>query len=77
MASLRLKFGALIAFLLPAIAGAVEMHHDTPAYWSRSGWTVYSYPEEEMCEAATNTNNGEKFTLGSGPVKLLARCVEC
>lgn len=48
-------------------ADSAVLDNEKKPYWSEGAWAVYSYPEEEMCEMAADTYNGEMFTFASFP----------
>lgn len=46
---------------------SADYHEDQPIYWSSAGWNVFAYEDEDMCEMAAETNNGEHFTFAYLP----------
>jgi len=46
---------------------SAAFHEEAPIYWEDDRWTVFSYPDEEMCEASVQLTNEEHFTLAYFP----------
>lgn len=66
----RILIIALATFLPTALAAqdvSVSVDPKGSVFWSGLGWTVYSYPDENMCEVSAQTKNDEDFTLSFFP----------
>jgi hypothetical protein len=46
------------------------LQNSAPVYWGDGkNWTVYNYPDEDMCEMASRTHLGNHFTFAYFPKK--------
>jgi hypothetical protein len=57
----------LFFIFVPSHCDAAEWHEDRPIYWQDGYWTIFSYPDEDMCDLSAKTVANEHFTLGYFP----------
>ena len=59
---------ASILVIPNSVSAEITIDRNTSSYWEgKSGWKIYSYPDEDMCEMAKNQLPDEHFTLAYFP----------